>query len=174
MVEVCETNQIRLHGPGRSHPAGVCHRIVVEDYASPGEIIVLTDSHTPTAGVLNTFAFGVGSTAMAFALRTGLIPITVPKVVRVEIHGNASELLSPKDLILHLIGDPFFREERWRTSPTDTCVVEFGGPAITQWNVDELSVLTGLKVTEDCSNRALTIPRSILIIIILSAGRTVM
>jgi 3-isopropylmalate/(R)-2-methylmalate dehydratase large subunit len=146
MVEVCERNGIRLHGPGRPYQAGVCHRIVVEDYALPGTIIVLTDSHTPTAGVLNTFAFGVGSTAMAFALRTGLIPVTVPKVVRVVVKGDAGEVLSPKDLILHIIGDPYFREEKWRESPTDTCVIELDGPALDQWNVDELSVLTNMTV----------------------------
>ena len=146
MVQACERFGVRLHGPGRPFKAGVCHRIVVEDYASPGDIIVLTDSHTPTAGVMNAFAFGVGSTAMAFALRTGLIPVTVPKVVRVEISGSAEGLLSPKDLILHLIGMPFFREEHWRTSPTDTCVIEFAGPGLDQWNVDELSVLTNMTV----------------------------
>lgn len=146
MVEACETNGIRLHGPGRSHPAGVCHRIVVEDYALPGDIVVLTDSHTPTAGVLNAFAFGVGSTAMAFALRTGMIPVTVPTVVRVEITGDAKGVLSPKDLILHLIGMPYFREEQWRQSPTDTCIIEFAGSGLSQWNVDELSVLTNMTV----------------------------
>ncbi len=146
MVEACERNQIRLHGPGRALQAGVCHRIVVEDYAEPGTIIVLTDSHSPTAGVLNAFAFGVGSTAMAFALRTGMIPVTVPKTVRVNVTGDAGGVISPKDLILHLIGDPFFREEHWRESPTDTCVIEFGGPGLAQWNVDELSVLTNMTV----------------------------
>ena len=146
MVEVCERDGIRLHGPGRPYPPGVCHRVVVERYARPGDVIVLTDSHTPTAGVLNAFAFGVGSTAMSFALRTGLIPVTVPKVVRIEVHGEAKGVLSPKDLILHIIGDPYFREEHWRASPTDTCVVEFGGPALSQWNVDELSVLTNMTV----------------------------
>ena len=146
MVEVCERNGIRLHGPGRPLPPGVCHRIVVEEYALPGTIICLTDSHTPTAGVLNAFAFGVGSTAMAFALRTGLIPVTVPKTVRVVVTGSAGDVLSPKDLILHLIGDPFFREERWRETPTDTCVIQFGGPGLDQWTVDELSVLTNMTV----------------------------
>jgi len=146
MVEACERDGIRLHGPGRSHPPGVCHRIVVEDYALPGDIVVLTDSHTPTAGVLNAFAFGVGSTAMAFALRTGMIPVTVPKVVRVEVTGEARGGLSPKDLILHLIGDPYFREEHWRESPTDTCIIEFGGEGLAQWSVDELSVLTNMTV----------------------------
>jgi 3-isopropylmalate/(R)-2-methylmalate dehydratase large subunit len=146
MVEACERNGIRLHGPGRPFPPGVCHRIVVEDYALPGDIVILTDSHTPTAGVLNTFAFGVGSTAMAFALRTGLVPVTVPKVVRVEVSGDARGVISPKDLILHLIGDPYFRDEHWRESPTDTCILEFGGPGLAQWNVDELSVLTNMTV----------------------------
>lgn len=146
MVEACERSGIRLHGPGRPYPAGVCHRLVVEDYARPGDIIVLTDSHTPTAGVMNAFAFGVGSTAMAFALRTGLIPVTVPKTVRVLVTGDAKGVLSPKDLVLHLIGDPFFREEQWRESPTDTCVIQLGGPGLDQWNVDELSVLTNMTV----------------------------
>ncbi len=146
MVAACEKNDIRLHGPGRPYKAGVCHRIVVEDYARPGDIIVLTDSHSPTAGVMNSFAFGVGSTAMAFALRTGLIPVTVPKTVRTWVTGTPQGGLSPKDLVLHLIGDPYFREEHWRESPTDTCVIQLGGPGLDHWNVDELSVITNMTV----------------------------
>src|SRR4029079_17975570 len=124
MVDACKEHGIALHGPGRDHEGGVCHRIVVEEHARPRDIVVLTDSHTPTAGVMNAFAFGVGSTAMAFALRTGMIPVTVPKTVRVWIEGAAKGVLSPKDLVLHLIGDPYFREEHWRESPTDTCVIQ--------------------------------------------------
>lgn len=146
MVEAAQEHGLRLHGPGQALPAGVCHRIVVEDYARPGEIIVLTDSHTPTAGVLNAFAFGVGSTAMSFALRTGMIPVTVPRTIRVLVEGDAKGLLSPKDLILHLIGDPYFREEQWRESPTDTAVIQLGGSGLDQWNVDELSVITNMTV----------------------------
>lgn len=146
MLDVCGRYGIKIHGPGRDLPGGVCHRLVVERYATPGSIVILTDSHTPTAGVLNTFAFGVGSTAMAFALRTGLIPVTVPKVVRVWIEGDAEGRVSPKDLILHLIGDPYFRNEQWRTGPTDTCVMQLGGPGLDQWSVDELSVLTNMSV----------------------------
>ncbi len=146
MVDACEEYGIRLHGPGRPFKPGVCHRLVVEDYARPGDVIVLTDSHTPTAGVMNAFAFGVGSTAMAFAFRTGLIPVTVPKVVRIVVSGDPKGVLSPKDLILHIIGDPYFREEHWRSSPTDTCVIQLGGPALDHWSVDELSVLTNMTV----------------------------
>lgn len=146
MVAASHKNGIRIHGPGQKYDAGVCHRIVVEQYGNPGTIIILTDSHTPTAGVLNAFAFGVGSTAMAFALRTGLVPVTVPKTVRIWVTGDARGVVSPKDLILHIIGDPYFREEQWRTSATDTCVIQIGGPGLDQWNVDELSVLTNMTV----------------------------
>lgn len=146
MLAACTAHGIGVHGPGRALPPGVCHRIVVESYASPGDIIVLTDSHTPTAGVLNAFAFGIGSTAMAFALRTGLVPVTVPLTVRVWITGAPPLGLSPKDVILFLIGDPYFREERWRTSATDTCVLQFGGPGLERWSIDELSVLTNMTV----------------------------
>ena len=127
MRHVAERYALRLHGPGRPHDAGVCHRLVVERYAEPGMIVALTDSHTPTAGVLNAFAYGVGSTAMAFALRTGWLPATVPQTVRVNVKGRARGVLSPKDLILHVIGEPYFREEQWRRTPSDTCVLEWAG-----------------------------------------------
>ena len=71
--------------------------------------------------------------------------MTVPKVVRVVVTGDARGVLSPKDLVLHLIGDPYFREEQWRTSPTD-CVIHTGGDGLDQWNVDELSVITNMTV----------------------------
>ncbi len=146
MVAACARYGIGIHGPGRDRPPGVCHRLVVERYARPGDVVVLTDSHTPTAGVLGAFAFGVGSTAMAFALRTGMIPVTVPRTVRVELTGRPEGGLSPKDVILHLIGDPWMREERWREGPADTCVLEFAGPGLDHWSVDELSVLTNMTV----------------------------
>ncbi len=135
-----------LHGPGRALPAGVCHHVVVDRYARVGEVVVLTDSHTPTAGVLGTLAFGVGSTAMAFALRTGLVPVTVPRVLRVEVHGAPAHGLTPKDLALHLIGHPLLREEQWREHPADTAALELSGPGLDGWTLEELAVLTNMTV----------------------------
>lgn len=146
MLEAAARHRLPLHGPGRERDAGVCHRLVVERYAEPGMVVALTDSHTPTAGVLDTFAYGVGSTAMAFALRTGWLPATVPSSVRVEVKGHPRFGVSPKDLILHVIGDPYFREEQWRQGPSDTCVIEWAGEGLEAWTVDELSVLTNMTV----------------------------
>ncbi|TET39995.1 MAG: 3-isopropylmalate dehydratase large subunit, partial [Dehalococcoidia bacterium] len=38
--------------------SGVCHQLVAETFASPGDIIVGSDSHTVTAGALGAFATG--------------------------------------------------------------------------------------------------------------------
>ncbi len=147
LIDFCKEHRIPMHGPGGNLPSGVCHRLVVESYAKPGDVIVLTDSHTPTAGVMNCFAFGLGSTAITLALGTGLVPVTVPKTVRVLVEGNDPlNLVTPKDLILHIIGDPYFREMKWKTNPGDTVIMQFGGEALDRYTVDELSVLTNMTV----------------------------
>ncbi|MBL7995173.1 hypothetical protein JNM05_07345 [bacterium] len=147
LTSFCNEKKIPMHGPGGTMPAGVCHRLVVESYAKPGDVIALTDSHTPTAGVMNCFAYGLGSTAIAMGLGTGMIPVTVPKTVRIWIDGeDPLHLVTPKDLILHIIGDPYFREQKWKTKPGDTVIMQFGGPALEHFTVDELSVLTNMTV----------------------------
>lgn len=147
LTSFCKDKNIPMHGPGGTMPSGVCHRLVVESYAKPGDVIALTDSHTPTAGVMNCFAYGLGSTAIAMGLGTGMIPVTVPKTVRIWIEGDDPlNLVTPKDLILHIIGDPYFREQKWKTNPGDTVIMQFGGPALEKFTVDELSVLTNMTV----------------------------
>src|SRR4030042_6056947 len=44
---------------------GVCHQLVAELFASPGDIIVGADSHTVTAGGLGAFGTGLGSSGIA-------------------------------------------------------------------------------------------------------------
>ncbi|MCL2615626.1 MAG: aconitase family protein, partial [Dehalococcoidia bacterium] len=84
--------------------AGVCHQIVAENMARPGDVVVGADSHTVTAGALGAFATGVGSTDVAAAMATGEAWFKVPSAIKINLIGTLPKNVSGKDVILHIIG----------------------------------------------------------------------
>jgi 3-isopropylmalate/(R)-2-methylmalate dehydratase large subunit len=91
---------IRVHGAGE----GICHQLLVEKEVRPGQIAIGTDSHTCTAGALNAFATGVGSTDVAAAMATGQLWFKVPETIKILLRGALPPGVYAKDLILFLIG----------------------------------------------------------------------
>jgi len=83
---------------------GVCHQLMLEKFVSPGDVVIGTDSHTCTYGGIGAFATGVGSTDGAAAMATGQIWLKVPETVRIDLKGRLQPHISPKDIILKLIG----------------------------------------------------------------------
>ncbi len=119
----------------------ICHNAVIEDLALPGQVVAGTDSHTCMAGALGCFAFGVGSTDMANSWFTKDVRVRVPETVRFVLRGELRPGVSAKDVMLHILSQPFFR-----TSKGIGKVLEFAGEGVARMPFDEQATLTNMAV----------------------------
>jgi 3-isopropylmalate/(R)-2-methylmalate dehydratase large subunit len=88
------------------HRQGIGHVISPEfGIALPGLTHVSGDSHTATVGGIGALAWGIGSSEGIHILATQTIQEAKPKTMRVRFEGNLPAGTSPKDMILHLIGE---------------------------------------------------------------------
>jgi 3-isopropylmalate/(R)-2-methylmalate dehydratase large subunit len=84
---------------------GIVHVIGPElGLTLPGVLLVCGDSHTCTQGAMGAVAFGIGSTELIHVLATQTLVQPRPKTMRVHFEGVMGAGVTPKDLILHLIG----------------------------------------------------------------------
>ncbi|XOB63685.1 3-isopropylmalate dehydratase large subunit [Campylobacterota bacterium DY0563] len=85
---------------------GVCHQVLADKgLAYPGEIVVITDSHTTTHGAFGSFGTGVGATDLAIILATGKLWFRVPEIIKINFEGVPAKGVYAKDMILHAIGE---------------------------------------------------------------------
>ena len=124
--------------------SGVCHQIVAESLAKPGDVIVGADSHTVTAGALGAFATGMGSSDVATIFGLGKTWLRVPESIRVAVSGKLPKGVYAKDLALHLIGKIGADGATYKA-------LEFGGDGLGntmsgRFTVANMSVECGAKV----------------------------
>lgn len=82
---------------------GICHQVHLERFAIPGETLLGSDSHTPTAGGLGMLAIGAGGLAVALAMAGEPYFLPMPEIVQVKLHGRLQSWVSAKDIILELL-----------------------------------------------------------------------
>jgi 3-isopropylmalate/(R)-2-methylmalate dehydratase large subunit len=125
----------------RGDEGGICHQILPENgYVRPGSVVVGTDSHTTSHGALGAFAFGIGATEMASVWALGtVLNVEVPGTIKVVVTGEFALYVSPKDLILHLIGTISAEGANFK-------VIEFNGPAIQKMSTSGRLVICNMAV----------------------------
>jgi 3-isopropylmalate/(R)-2-methylmalate dehydratase large subunit len=102
MRKFAQDQRIRIYDVGKG---GICHQVMPEKgHVMPGTVIVGADSHTCTYGAFGAFATGIGSTEAAAVFATGKIWLKVPETIKINVEGRFQKFVTPKDLILHIIG----------------------------------------------------------------------
>lgn len=82
---------------------GICHQLHLERFGKPANILIGSDSHTPTCGGLGMISIGAGGLDVAIGIAKGTYNLKVPKVVNVELVGKLNPWVSAKDVILKVL-----------------------------------------------------------------------
>jgi methanogen homoaconitase large subunit len=83
--------------------SGICHQVMSEGHALPGEIVVGEDSHTCTLGAFGAFATGMGASDLAAVWACGCTWFRVPETTAVKLSGRFSGAAEAKDLALYYV-----------------------------------------------------------------------
>jgi homoaconitase/3-isopropylmalate dehydratase large subunit len=132
---------IKLHGElkDRKGSEGICHSIVLESYALPGQLNIGSDSHTPHVGAIGCVAFGIGTTDVFNSWITKDVRVKVPESVKIVIRGKRHANATAKDFILKILSLDYVRSGKALAK-----VMEYAGEAIEELSVDERATMTNM------------------------------
>jgi 3-isopropylmalate/(R)-2-methylmalate dehydratase large subunit len=143
MRNFAKTQNLAFYEVGRG---GICHQVMPENgHVLPGNVIVGADSHTCTYGAFGAFATGIGSTEAAAVMATGKIWFKVPPTIKVDVKGKFQKYVSPKDLILNIIGTLSVDGAIYRAA-------EFTGPTIKAMSIAGRMTLANMAVEMGAKN----------------------
>jgi 3-isopropylmalate/(R)-2-methylmalate dehydratase large subunit len=143
MRQFAKDQKLRIYDIGRG---GICHQVMPEKgHVVPGTVIVGADSHTCTYGAFGAFATGIGSTEAAAVFATGKIWLKVPAAIKINVTGQFQKYVTPKDLILSIIG-------RMGADGAIYKSAEFNGPAIKSMSIAGRMTLCNMAVEMGAKN----------------------
>ena len=128
----------KKHGIYFSKPGnGICHQVFLERFSTPGDTLLGSDSHTPTAGGVGMIAIGAGGLDVALAMAGNAYSIKVPKVVKVNLIGRLSYMTSSKDIILEVLRQCSVKGGVGK-------VFEYGGEGVKYLSVPQRATITNM------------------------------
>ncbi|MGC2196554.1 MAG: aconitase family protein [Terriglobales bacterium] len=132
---------IKLHGElkDRKGSEGICHSVMLESYALPGQVNVGSDSHTPHVGAIGCVAFGIGTTDVFNSWITKDVRVKVPESVKIVIRGPKQPNVTAKDFILKILSLDYVRSGKALAK-----VMEYAGEAVEALSVDERATMTNM------------------------------
>ena len=117
---------------------GVCHQVMADKgLVYPGQLLVITDSHTTIHGAFGAFGTGVGATDLAIIMVTGQLWFRIPEIIRIDLVGDLPKGVYAKDVILKIIGQLGADYGVYKA-------VEFTGPVLKQFSVSERMALCNM------------------------------
>jgi len=123
---------------------GICHQVFLERFAKPGNTLIGSDSHTPTAGGIGCFAMGAGGLDVACAMAGAAFRIKYPTVVGVRLTGKLQPWVSAKDVILELL-------RRVDVKGNVGKVFEFFGDGVATLGVPDRATITNMGTETGCT-----------------------
>lgn len=109
---------------------GIVHVIGPEQgFTQPGMTIVCGDSHTATHGAFGALAFGIGTSEVEHVLATQTLIQKPAKNMLINVKGELQPSVSPKDLVLAIIGEI-------GTAGGTGHVIEYSGKAIEKLSME--------------------------------------
>ncbi|HHQ5502417.1 aconitate hydratase [Clostridioides difficile] len=116
---------------------GICHQVFLERFSTPGDTLLGSDSHTPTAGGVGMMAIGAGGLDVALAMAGGAYYIKAPKVCKVNLVGKLNNMVSSKDIILEVL-------RRQTVKGGVGKVYEYGGEGVKSLSVPQRATITNM------------------------------
>ena len=128
----------KKHGIYFSKPGnGICHQVFLERFSAPGDVLLGSDSHTPTAGGVGMIAIGAGGLDVALAMAGEAYSLKCPKVIKVNLIGNLGYMTSSKDIILEVL-------RKCTVKGGVGKVFEYGGEGVKTLSVPQRATITNM------------------------------
>ena len=124
----------RFHDMGADQ--GILHVLIADNaYALPGTILICSDSHTCSAGVMNCAARAIPRPDVIYAITTGSTWFRISETIRYDLDGKLPAGVSSKDVLMHIAG---------KYGHHTNLNVEFGGTGLPWLNLNARRTLTAM------------------------------